>query len=102
MRELTKTWKLRRNLGVHPVGSVADRRWPEAGITAQVIPARASFRSLSEGTGPTRPPTGVVVNDLRDLGPRNQLCLQLKYFIDFQAEVQPHPAQETPSHCKTR
>jgi hypothetical protein len=46
MRELTKTWKLRRNLGVHPVGSVADRRWPEAGITTQVIPAQPSLRTF--------------------------------------------------------
>jgi hypothetical protein len=46
MRKLTQPWKLRRSLGSQPVGNVDGPRWPEAGITAQVIPSQSSRRTL--------------------------------------------------------
>lgn len=53
MRKLTQPWKLRRNLGVQPVGSVAGPRWPKAAIAAPIIPAQSSRRTFREGQSPT-------------------------------------------------
>ena len=46
MKKLTQPWKLRRSFGSQPVGNVDGPRWPEAGITAQVIPSQSSRRTL--------------------------------------------------------
>jgi len=53
MRRLTQPWKLCRSFGSRPVGSVVVPRWPEAGITAQVIPTQPSSRTFREGQSPT-------------------------------------------------
>ena len=50
MRKLTQAWKLRRSFGSQPIRSVANPRWPEAGIAALVIPAQSS-RWTSSGQG---------------------------------------------------
>ncbi len=53
MRRLTQPWKLCRSFGSRPVGSVVVPRWPEAGITAQVIPTQPSSRTFRQGQSPT-------------------------------------------------
>lgn len=49
MRKLTQPWKLCRNLGLQPVGSVAGPRWPKAAIGAQVIPSQSWLRTFCGG-----------------------------------------------------
>jgi hypothetical protein len=77
MKKLTQPWKLRRSFGSQPVGNVDGPRWPEAGITAQVIPPLPSRRTFREGQSPTADLPNLVANDHWGAGPRNLLRAQL-------------------------
>jgi hypothetical protein len=82
MRSFTNPWNLRRSFGSQALGGIAGSPWPEAGIAAQVIPARRSRWTVREGADlPTCRPADLptlVVDDHQGAGPRTLFCQQLR------------------------
>jgi hypothetical protein len=87
MRRLTQPWKLCRNLGVQPVGSVAGPRWPKAAIAAPIIPAQSSRRTCRQAQSSTfadLPNLGL--DDNWGAGSRTLFRPQITAFLNLQQQ----------------
>ena len=86
MRKLTQPWKLCRNFGGQPVGSVLVPRWPEARIIAQQIPSLPSRRTFRDKVDTHCRPADRIVGDHRDFDPRNPVRPQLRNCLNLQIQ----------------